>query len=170
MMDSLSGQKHWDQVYDALRGVAAKLLNRERVGHTLQPTALVHEAWLRLGSIKNISGMDRAQFMAAAAVAMRRVLVDYARAKGRDKRGGGWERTSLDTCALIADVQEVDVVALDAALLALAQSSPRRARIVELRYFGGLGTNEVAQVLQVSERTVKLEWRSGTAWLRRQLL
>jgi len=167
-----SGSEHLiEGAYRELHAVAARLLGRERPDHTLQPTALVHEAWLRLEG--DARWQDRTHFVATAARAMRRVLVDHARGRGRDKRGGGWERVELDG-DLDGDLagaarSGVDLVALDAALRELEEVAPRQARLVELRFFGGFEVAEAAVLLGVSEPTAARDWRFARAWLARQL-
>lgn len=155
-------------VYDQLRDLAAALLRRERAGHTLQPTALVHEAFIRLIDSTTVNAADRAHFVAIAAGVMRRVLIDHARAHGAAKRGGG-RRLTLRTGADIAKTPEVDVLDLDDALSRLAQLDERQAKVVELRFFGGLTMDEVATVLGLSKRSVEADWALARAWLHREL-
>lgn len=151
------------RVYDELRALAGSYLREEGGGHTLQPTALVHEAYLKLeGQRKTPS--DPAHFFAIAAQAMRRILIDHARHRKAARRGGGNRITLRDEHAVSPKV-ELDVLALDRALQRLAATHARAARIVELRYFGGLGVEETASVLDVSEATVKRDWRYAKAWL-----
>ena len=157
------------QVYDELRRVAANALRQERRDHTLQPTALVHEAFLRLARADSLSVLSRAHVFALAAQAMRRILVDHARGKHREKRGGGLHRIALDEEMSVSPRRDEDLVELDEALNKLAKLDPRQARIVELRFFGGLTVAEVADVLGVSKRTVENEWTMVRAWLRREL-
>ncbi len=158
-----------DSVIAELHSLAAKYLAGERPGHTLQPTALVHEAFLRLVGSPGVPA-GRSDFIALAATAMRRVLVDHARARKAAKRGGDRRRIALDAAqAPGEDPGEVDVLALDESLERLAALDPRQARIVELRFFGGLGVEAVASVLGVSARTVEADWRMARAWLRREL-
>ena len=152
-------------VYGELRGLAARYLRRERVGHTLQPTALVNEAYLRLTGLHTVEWNDREHFMAMAATAMRRILVDEARARSRNKRGGGIALTSIDYHDAAAPTPEVDVEALDRALEELARMDARQARIVELRFFAGLTLDETARALGISPATVGREWMSARAWL-----
>ena len=140
----------------------------ERAGHTLQTTALVNEAYLRLADVEQLHWTDRAHFFAMAATMMRRILVDHARAHARDKRGGGVVMTSLDA-DLAAPDRDVDVIALDQALERLAQIDPRQARLVELRYFAGLTIDEAAEALRISPGTLKREWVIAKAWLFREL-
>lgn len=157
-------------VYDELRRLADSYLRRERPDHTLQPTALVNEAYLRLVDQTRASLRDRSHFFAVAARQMRRVLVDHARRHDAEKRGGGARRVSLDEAVDQAqDPRDLDLVALDAALDKLAELDARQARIVELRYFGGLTVEETAEALGVSATTVKDDWQSARAWLRREI-
>jgi RNA polymerase sigma-70 factor (ECF subfamily) len=155
-------------VYDEMRRLAASYLRRERVDHTLQPTALAHEAFLRLVVQKNIAWQNRAHFMGVAAQAMRRILVDHARKAKAARRGGGRTKVLLED-ADVAAAGEVEFDDLDRALEDLAQLSERQARVVELRYFGGLSIDEVGEVLGVSPMTVKRDWRLARAWLFREL-
>jgi RNA polymerase sigma-70 factor, ECF subfamily len=157
------------EVYGELRRIAGAYLRRERRGHTLQTTALVHEAYLRLNGEGRASWPDRAGFCAAAAQTIRRILTDHARARRRLKRGGTGRRVRLDPGMLAAAGESIDILALDEALQRLATLSPRQARIVELRYFGGLTDEEIAEMLAVSRRTVQSDWRGARAWLHREL-
>jgi len=141
----------------------------ERRGHSLQATALVNEAYLRLIDARRVRWQDRAHFLAMAARLMRRVLVDHARARGRDKRGGDAERVTLVEGIAGTDERPVDVMALDDALEALANIDERKSRVIELRYFGGLSVMETAQALGVSEQTVMRDWKFAKAWLLREL-
>ena len=156
-------------VYDELRRIAAGFLQHERPGHTLQPTALVNEAYLRLLGQRSVDWQNRAQFLGIAAQSMRRVLVDHARARAAAKRGGMQTRVTLDDGHAIAPEGDVDVMALDAALEELAVFDPRLARVVELRFFGGLTNPEVAEALGISVATVDRERVTAVAWLRRRL-
>jgi RNA polymerase sigma factor (TIGR02999 family) len=156
-------------VYAELRRIAARALVAERREHTLQPTALVNEAYVRLVERPNASWQDRAHFLACAARLMRQVLVDHARARRADKRGGALVRVTLGEETLMAGGPEVDFLALDAALDRLAEQDEQKGRIVELRYFGGLSNEETAEALGVSPRTVKRGWALARAWLRREL-
>jgi RNA polymerase sigma-70 factor, ECF subfamily len=156
-------------VYRELRQLAAQRLRRERPDHTLQPTALVHEAYIRLVDQRRVRWKNRAHFYAAAAHIMRRILVDRARARKTDKRGGGWERVTLGGDGTPGGSRTVDVLALDDALDRLAALDPGQERIVELRYFGGLTLDETAEVIGISTATVKREWAIAKAWLRAQL-
>jgi len=156
-------------VYDDLRAIAARLLRRERSGHSFQPTELVHEAYMKLVDQKQVDWQGRTHFYAIGAQAMRRILTDHARAKLRLKRGQRPHRVEWsDNFALSIDNLE-DVLALDEAMTKLEKLDPRQARIVELRFFGGLKVQEVADYLGVSTRTVELDWTMVKAWLRREL-
>lgn len=159
-------------VYAELRRQARVQLSRERATHTLQPTALVHEAFLRLVDQRSARWRNRAQFFGVAAQLMRRILVDHARARDAAKRGGGAVRIPLDEAsedAATAQIPEVDVLLVDEALERLASLDERQARVVELRYFGGLSVEEAAAVLDVSEITIKRDWAMAKAWLFREL-
>lgn len=157
-------------VYAELRRQARRVLRREGEGHTLQPTALVHEAWLRLDGQHDARWESREQFFAVAATMMRRVLVDHARARRARKRGGGGAQVTLGEAAhAVATAEDVDVLALDDALGRLATIDPRKARLVELRYFAGLTMPEAAAALGVSLATVGREWAVARMWLRREL-
>jgi RNA polymerase sigma-70 factor (ECF subfamily) len=140
----------------------------ERVGHSLQATALVNEAYLRLFDVQHVNWRDRSHFMAMAARMMRRILVEFARAKVREKRGGGWVRVSLGEDLLTTDKGH-DLIALDDALEALAQLDERKSRVVELRFFGGLSVEETAEALSVSAQTVMRDWKFSRAWLMSEL-
>jgi RNA polymerase sigma factor (TIGR02999 family) len=152
-------------LYDELRKLAAAYLRRESRAHTLQPTALVHEAWLRLADQSQVSWQNRAHFFGIAAQMMRRVLVDHARRHQADKRGAEFNLIALDENIDAAAEPSFDLIALDDALRTLAQLDPQKSRLVELRYFGGLSVEETAEVLGVSEPTVKRQWRTAKAWL-----
>lgn len=154
-------------VYGELRRQAGRYLRRERSNHTLQPTALVNEAFLRLVEQRDVRWKNRAHFFGIAAQAMRRVLVDHARANGRLKRGGPQARVTLDEATMGAEGRSVDLLAMDEALERLAALDARQARIVELRYFAGLSIEETAEVIGISPATVKREWSMARAWLRR---
>jgi RNA polymerase sigma factor (TIGR02999 family) len=155
-------------VYEELRRLAHHYMRGERAGHTLQTTALVNEVYLRLAGIDSLQWRDRAHFFAMAATLMRRVLVDYARQRGREKRGAGVTVTSLDENA-IASQPAVDVVALDEALERLAAVDPQQSRIVELRFFAGLSVEETAEALAISPATVKRDWATAKLWLYHEL-
>jgi RNA polymerase sigma-70 factor (ECF subfamily) len=157
-------------VYADLRRVAAGYMRREAAGHALQPTALVHEAYVRLVDQKQVKWRNRAHFFGVAAVLMRRILVDHARRRRAEKRGGDWERVTLAGDEVATDThKEIDVLALDEALERLAQFDPQQERIVELRYFGGLTIDETAEVVGISAATVVREWTIAKAWLRADL-
>jgi len=156
-------------VYDELRRQAARYLRRERVGHTLQTTALIHEAYIRLVDQKRVQWQNRAHFFGIAAQLMRRILVDHARAKKRAKRGGSDVRVTLAESTLAVKSPDLDVLALDQALDRLAQVDEQQARVVELRFFSGLSVEETAEVLQISTATVKREWSMAKAWLHREI-
>jgi RNA polymerase sigma-70 factor (ECF subfamily) len=156
-------------VYDELRALAAEWLKRNRRDHTLQPTALVHEAYLRLVDQTNPHWQNRAHFYAVAVKAMRQILIDHARRHDAAKRGGNWRRLSLDEAIDAMPMTDVDVLALDEALTRLAALNQRQADIVELRFIAGLSVEEAARVLNVSPRTVKFDWRMARAWLSREL-
>ncbi len=156
-------------IYDELRRMARGHLRRERPGHTLQPTALVNEAYLRLVDQSQVNWQNRAHFFGAAARLMRQILVNHAEARQAAKRGGEAERVSLADAELPAAEQEDDLIALDQALRRLEQLDPRQTRIVEMRYFSGLSIEEIAEALGVSPATVKREWSAARAWLRREL-
>jgi RNA polymerase sigma factor (TIGR02999 family) len=156
-------------LYDAFRGLAARYLKAERAGHTLSPTALVHEVYLKLVDQSRVNWQGRTHFFAVGAQIMRRILVDHARGKGRVKRGGGRIRIQLDEGLALSPQRDEDILAVDEALAKLAKVDPRQAAIVELRFFGGLSVAEVAEVLGLSKRTIEGEWTVARAWLRREL-
>ena len=155
-------------VYAELHGLASHFMRNERDDHTLQPTALVHEAYMRLMDQRNVSWQNRSHFFGIASQAMRRILVDHARRRRATKREGG-ERITLDDSVAVAPDRSLDVLALDAALSKLAALSDRQAKVVELKYFGGLSIEETAEVLGVSIATVKREWNMARTWLRAEL-
>ena len=163
----LDAQFH--ELYAELRLLADRYLRHERPDHTLQPTALVHEAYMRLANQHGIDWQNRAQFIGVAATMMRRILVNYALARSAEKRGGGVTQVTLDDSISWDGERDVDLVALDEALTALARLDPRQARIVELRFFGGLSIEETAEAIGASPATVKREWSMAKAWLRRAL-
>jgi len=156
-------------VYTELRRLARDYLRRERSDHTLQPTALVHEAYLRLVDQTRLTWQNRAHFYGVAAQLMRRILVDHARTHGAQKRGGPTPKLSLDEARFSPEDRPADLLALDEALKALAETDERKARVVELRFFGGLNMEETAEVLQVSEKTVRRDWQMAKLWLHREL-
>ncbi|HEU4509773.1 MAG TPA: sigma-70 family RNA polymerase sigma factor [Pyrinomonadaceae bacterium] len=155
-------------IYEELRGRAAGYLRRERPGHTLQPTALVHEAYLRLAGAQDVPWQNRTHFFAIAATLMRRILVEHARKKAASKRGGAEIRLTLDENLAGAD-KGIDLLAVDQALERLAAIDAQQARVVELRFFSGLSVEESAEALGVSPRTVKRDWSVAKAWLHREL-
>ncbi|HEX3469671.1 MAG TPA: sigma-70 family RNA polymerase sigma factor [Silvibacterium sp.] len=157
------------QVYGELRRLARQYMRRERVNHTLQPTALVNEAYLQLIGQPGVSWQSRAHFFAAAAQLMRHILVDHARAHKAGKRGGGQQQVTLDENVLSLGTTSVDVLALHETLENLSKLDPRQARVVELHFFGGLTFEEIAYVLDTSERTVKRDWAMARAWLKIEL-
>lgn len=152
-----------------LRRLAGAYMRRERKGHALQPTELVNEAYLRLAGARQVHWQDQTHFMGIAARVMRQVLVDHARSRDYRKRGGGLERVPLDETRLEAPSPALDIVELDRALKSLATIDPRRSRIVDLRFFGGLTVEETAEVVHVSVETVKRDWRLAKLWLLREL-
>lgn len=152
-------------VYEELRRLAASYLSRERPDHTLQPTALVHEAYLRLINQRRVDWRNRAQFVGLTAGIMRRILVNHARDRGAAKRAGNRERVSLSLVNAAAGAADVDLIALEDALERLALLDERKARVVELRFFGGLTVEEIAAVLEVSRATIEREWSFARAWL-----
>jgi RNA polymerase sigma factor (TIGR02999 family) len=152
-------------VYGELRRLAVDYLSREGVGHTLQPTALVHEAYLRLIDQRRVDWRNRAQFLGLAAGMMRRILVNHARDRRAAKRGGDAERVSLSLVDTPSGERDVDIIALEDALHRLAALDARKAQVVELKFFGGLTTQEIAEVLQISGATVEREWSFARAWL-----
>jgi RNA polymerase sigma factor (TIGR02999 family) len=156
-------------VYRELHRLAKGYMHRERPGHLLQTTALVNEAYMRLIDWKAVCWKDRAHFFGVAAQLMRRILVDFARARHQDKRGGAMRQVSFDEAAAVTVEQTAELIALDEALDQLAAIDPRRSRMVELRFFGGLSEEETAEALKVSPRTVRREWSLARAWLRREL-
>ena len=156
-------------VHDELRRLARRYMRRERPGHTLQATALVNEAYLRLIEVKQVQWHNRAHFFALSARVMRRILVDAARARGQDKRGGGARHVTLDEALVVSAQSRPDLVALDAALRALEAIHPRKGQVVEMKFFGGLSVDETAQAMHVSPDTVKRDWRFAKLWLMREL-
>src|SRR5437773_5543270 len=161
--------KLYPLVYRELRRLAHGYLKRERKGHTLQTTALINEAYLRLVDQKHIHWANRSHFFGISARIMRRILIDHARRYGYQKRGGDAQRISLDEVAMVAKARARELLMLDEALNSLAQMDPRRSQVVELRYFGGLNNEEIAVVLKISENTVTRDWNMARAWLYQQL-
>ncbi|HEX6096205.1 MAG TPA: sigma-70 family RNA polymerase sigma factor [Thermoanaerobaculia bacterium] len=156
-------------VYEPLRAIASRHLHREREGHTLQPTALVNELYLKLVGQRSVAWNDKAHFFAVAAQVMRRILVDHARRKKSDKRGGDMIPVTIGAALDLAATESFDVVALDVALETLEKIFPQQARVVELRFYAGLTIDETASVLGVSPATISREWTMARAWLRREL-
>jgi RNA polymerase sigma factor (TIGR02999 family) len=158
-----------ERVYPELRLMARRHMRNERQGNTLQTTALVHEVYLRLVDVTKVEWQQRAQFFAMAAQMMRRILVDAARARASHKRGAGAVRVNFDETAVVSPEPDRSMVALDDALVAFAQIAPRQAKVVELRYFGGLNEEEIVEVLKISPRTVRRDWEFARVWLAREL-
>jgi len=156
-------------VYEELHRLAHRYIRRERAGHTLQTTALVNEAYVRLIEWKQVRWQNRAHFFAVSAQLMRRILVDFARTRSYQKRGGGALAVTLDEAMMVSDEKGTDLVALDEALVALAELNERQSKVVELRFFGGLSIDETAEVLKVSEGTVRRDWSLASAWLHREI-
>jgi len=156
-------------VYQELRRIAQRYVSRERSGLTLQATALVNEAYLRLVNIREVAWQDRAHFFAVCSELMRRVLVDYARARLFKKRGGGSDHIALDENSALAPMRAEELLDVDRALTALSEVDPRKARMVEMRFFAGLSAEEVAAVLNVSIQTVHRDWKISKAWLTRHM-
>lgn len=156
-------------VYDELHRLARRYMSKERKGHTLQTTALINEAYVRLVDQRNVQWANRSHFFAISAQIMRRILIDHARRHAYAKRGGGARPVSLDETAVLAQGDFSEFIRLDEALKSLAQLDPRRSQVVELRYFGGLNNEEIAGVLNISENTVIRDWNMARAWLHRQL-
>jgi RNA polymerase sigma factor (TIGR02999 family) len=156
-------------VYRELRKTAGAYMRRERVGHTLQPTALINEAYLRLVDGPVMNWQNRAQFFGVAATVMRHVLTDYARARSAQKRGEGIQKLTLDEALAQGEEPDVDLVKLDEALTKFEKIDPKKSKIIELRFYGGLSIEETAEVLGVSPSTIKRDWRTARAWLRHEL-
>jgi RNA polymerase sigma-70 factor, ECF subfamily len=169
--DKLSMEQLFPLVYEELRHIAARKLRSERADHTLCTTALVHEAWLELTKLNRIQWQNRSHFLAIAAQAMRRILIDYAVARSRHKRGGGQTVSPLenDDAVAVAQTRGDELIALDEALERLTALNDRQARIVECRFYGGMSIEETADALSVSPATVKREWAMARAWLNREL-
>jgi RNA polymerase sigma factor (TIGR02999 family) len=157
-------------VYEELRALVQQYMRQERPGHTLQATALAHEAYLRLVGNERLELQDRAHFFAIAARAMRQILIEHARARGRKKRGADAARIRIDSIELAGDEPSFDVLALDLALRKLATNEPRKAQVVELLYFGGLTATEAGSVLGVTSRTIERDWRVARLWLLREIV
>jgi RNA polymerase sigma factor (TIGR02999 family) len=156
-------------VFEDLRQIAGRLFQRESDGHTLQPTALVNEVYLRFMGQRKMHWQNREQFFGVAGLLMRRILVDYAKGRQAAKRGSGAPRVQLDETIAVLEMRDLDVVALDEALSRLAEADPRQGHIVEMRFFMGLSHEEIAQVLEISVTTVKREWKTARLWLYREL-
>ncbi len=167
--DEAAAQRLLPLVYAELRGLAGSFFRNQRKDQTLQPTALVHEAFLRLIDQTNVEWISRAHFMAVASLAMRQILADHARRRGAAKRGGNWARMSLDDAVTLDAGSEIDMEQLDAALSKLEALDERRHRVVILRFFGGLTVEDAAQVMGVSASTVEGDWRAARAWLSMEL-
>jgi RNA polymerase sigma factor (TIGR02999 family) len=165
-----ASEELYTMLYDELRRMAQRQLRRERPNHTLQPTELVHEAYVRLIDMTRSPWKNRAHFFAIASRVMRRILVDHARSRGRQKRGGGWQRVPFEAALEVGTGDDpMPVLALDAALGRLAEKQPDKARVVEMHFFGGLTHEECAEVLGVSSRTVLRYWEYSKAWLYREM-
>jgi RNA polymerase sigma factor (TIGR02999 family) len=156
-------------VYDELHRLARRYMSRERKGHTLQTTALINEAYVRLVDQRNVRWANRSHFFAISAQIMRRILIDHARRHAYAKRGGGAQQVSLEEAATVTPDQSLELIRLDEALTSLSERDPRRGQVVELRFFGGLNNEEIAGVLKVSENTVTRDWNMARAWLYQQL-
>ena len=161
--------KLYPLVYDELRRMARRYMSRERKDHTLQTTALINEAYLRLVEQRNVHWENRAHFFGISAQIMRRILIDHARRYHYSKRGGGAHKISLDEAAVVAKGRATELLSLDEALNSLAEIDPRRSRVVELRFFGGLDNDEIAAVLKISPNTVTRDWNMARAWLYQEL-
>jgi len=168
--DATAAEAVFPLIYEQLHGLAEQQMRRERPGHTLQPTALVHEVYMRLLGERDASWSSRSHFFAAAATAMRRILVNHAVARKTAKRGGDRQRVLLDDVAEAFEDRSIDLLALDDALTRLGELSPEQARIVELRFFAGLTVQRTADVLDRSERSVQYDWSMARAWLRGELV
>jgi RNA polymerase sigma factor (TIGR02999 family) len=158
-----------ERVYPELRRMARRYMKNERHANTLQSTGLVHEVYLRLVDVRGVDWRERAQFYAMAAQMMRRILVDAARARASKKRGGSAAKVNIDQTAVLSPAPDRSILALDEALTALSRLAPRQARVVELRYFGGLTEEEIVAALEISPRTVRRDWDFAKAWLSREL-
>jgi RNA polymerase sigma factor (TIGR02999 family) len=167
--DAAALEKLIPLVFGDLRQIAGRLFQREADSHTLQPTALVSEVYLRLTEQRKMHWQNREQFFGVAALMMRRILVDYAKGRQAAKRGSGMPKVPLDETIAVPELRDVDVVGLDEALSGLAEIDPRQGRIVELRFFMGLSHEEIADILDISVTTVKREWRMARLWLYREL-
>lgn len=168
--EAVSFERQLPAIYDDLRVLARSMLRRDRPGHVLQTTALVHEAFLRFARSCTPDLKGRTHCLALGALAMRHILVEEARRSGRRKRGGNWARVPLESLEVARKGDSVDLIELDEALTRLAQHDERKARVVEMRYFGGLSNAEIAGALNITERTVERDWRYARAWLFRELM
>jgi RNA polymerase sigma factor (TIGR02999 family) len=162
-------QKLTPLVYEQLRAAARRYMARERPGHTLQTTALIHETYLRLAGVRRIKWQDRAHFFAICAQLMRRILIDFARSRSYQKRGGAVRLVNFDEALLVTTQPDANLVALDEALNRLEKIDERKSKVVELRFFGGLGIKETAEVMKVSADTVMRDWKLAKVWLLREL-
>jgi RNA polymerase sigma-70 factor, ECF subfamily len=167
--DQLALERLTPVVYQELHRMARRYMSREKEGHTLQTTALIHEVYLRLVNVKNVAWQDRAHFFAVSAQLMRRILTDFARSYTYQKRGGGAHQVPLDEASVVSPEPTVDLVALDAALVRLGETDSRKCKVVELRFFGGMTVEETAEVLKISPETVMRDWSVARAWLLREL-
>jgi len=156
-------------IYSELRRLARHYMARERRDHTLQPTALVHEVYMRLADFQHLHWKNRVHFFAISAQVMRRVLVDFARSRERRKRGAGYQHITLEDCVNLGEQHDAAIVALDDALTTLASSDPRKSQVVEMKFFGGLSAGEIAESLDVSEETVLRDWKLAKLWLLKEL-
>ncbi len=161
--------KLYPMVYEELRRIARRYMRRERPDHTLQTTALINEAYLRMIDQKNVHWENRAHFFSISARIMRRILIDHARKHQYAKRGGGAKKVSLDETAIVAKERAAELLMLDEALMTLEERDPRRSQVVELRFFGGLSNEEIASVLKISPNTVTRDWNMARAWLYKEL-
>ena len=162
-------ERLWSIVYNDLAQMARRYMRTQRPGNTLQTTALVNEAWLHLAGVNNSGWRDRAQFFALSAQVMRRILVDSARARGARKRGSGKIKVNVDEVPVLSPEPDQSVVLLDETLEEFAKIAPRQARVVELRYFGGMNTDEIVEVMKISARTVERDWEFSRDWLKREM-
>ena len=167
--DASAADRLMPLVYSQLRALAGSFFRNQPANHTIQPTALVHEAFVRLVDQTEVHWRDRAHFFAVAATAMRQILTDHARRRRSAKRGHGWRQVALDEAPGAKEQHPIDLIALDEALSRLAELDNRKHRVVELRFFGGLSVEDVAEVMGVSKTTVENDWRAARAWLNREL-
>ena len=167
--DEAALQKLMPLVYEQLHAAARRYMAQERPGHTLQTTALIHETYLRLVNVRQVKWQDRAHFLAMCAQLMRRILIDFARSRGYQKRGGAMPRMSLEEAPSVCSEPDPDLVALDDALKGLAAVDERKSKVVELKFFGGLSVEETAEVLKISVATVVRDWNLAKVWLLREL-